>query len=79
VFAGATAVAASDASAAGLASRAQAIEDKLTSAFGAGVSGFLVYDYYPFWETPGPEFDARPEEPLAGSGGVLARHAPDNR
>lgn len=78
-FAGATAVALGDTSSESLRARAAAVEDKLLAAFNAGFVGFLVYDYYPHWDIPGYPFDARPEEPLAGTNGVIARHASGNQ
>lgn len=75
VFAGASAVALRDATADGFSLRAQEVDHKLNAAFVAGFAGFLVYDYYPDWSTPGPEFDMRAEDPLAGASGVLARHS----
>ncbi len=79
IFAGATAVAVADASPAELERRAGVVADKIEAAFGAGFAGYLGYDYYPYWDTPGWEFDGRPEEPLAGSDGVFATHAPAAR
>jgi hypothetical protein len=78
IFAGATAVELTDATASAFELRARRIEEKLASANDAGFVGFLVYDYYPDWSEPGRQFDGRAEEPLAGPGGVLARHAPPN-
>jgi hypothetical protein len=75
-FAGATAVEAVDASPAGLAARASVVEDKLDEAMGQGFAGFLIYDYVPDWQPPSWSFDARPDEPLAGPNGVIARNAP---
>jgi hypothetical protein len=79
LFAGATSVVVADASSAGLAGRASLVEQKLEAAFDAGFAGFLVYDYVPDWTQPSWSFDGRSGEPLAGPGGVLARHAPPNR
>jgi mannan endo-1,4-beta-mannosidase len=78
-FAGATAIQTADASAPALALRADVVEQKLVEAMGQGFVGFLVYDYVPDWEPPSWSFDARPEEPLAGPDGVIARHAPATR
>ena len=75
-FVGATGVETADASLAGLERRAAVVEGKLEAALAAGHVGFLVYDYVPDWEPPSWSFDGRPDEPLAGPNGVLARHAP---
>jgi hypothetical protein len=74
-FVGAAGVKTTDSSAAALKIRATQIENKLNAARAAGFRGFLAYDYAPRWTNPLYEFDARPEEPLAGAEGVLARHA----
>lgn len=75
IFAGATAVELAGTSPASFQSRAAAIEAKLSAALGSGFVGFLIYDYYPRWDVPGWSFDGRPEDPLAGANGVLARQA----
>jgi len=75
VFAGATAVSTADESPEALVTRAEIVEAKLEAALDSGFAGFLVYDYFPDWTTPGSRFDARPDDPLGGPNGVLARHA----
>ena len=75
IFAGATAVELSDFSGPSFQARAEAMENKLAAAMDAGFVGFLLYDYFPDWDEPGWRFDGRAEEPLAGPGGVIARHA----
>ena len=79
IFAGASAVGLTGATSSAFELRARRVEEKLEAAVDAGFVGFLVYDYYPDWSDPGREFDGRAEEPLAGSDGVLARHAPPNQ
>jgi hypothetical protein len=79
VFNGAAAIQLADNSAAALASRGTAMTAKLEGSFAAGFVGFLVYDYFPGWTDPGYDFDARPEDPLGGPQGILARHARANR
>jgi len=76
VFAGATAIETLDASPAALRARADIVEQKLHEAMDQGFAGFLVYDYVPDWQSPTWSFDARPDEPLAGPDGVIARNAP---
>jgi hypothetical protein len=79
VFGGATGIPLTDNSAAAFASRGATLTAKLEAAFARGFVGFLVYDYFPGWTTPGYAFDARAEEPIAGPQGILARHARANR
>jgi mannan endo-1,4-beta-mannosidase len=76
VFAGASAVRLFDGSNAALQGRARIFDDKIAGALGSGFAGFLIFDYFPDWVVPQWEFDARPEEPLAGPAGVIARNAP---
>lgn len=75
LFVGALAVELGDTSASSFALRGSRVAAKLEAAFVNGFSGALVYEYYPGWQIPGTNFDARPQEPLAGPNGVLARSA----
>jgi len=75
-FIGASAAKLSDASAASLNLRASQVSAKLKAALAADFHGFLVYDYAPKWQSASYDFDARPEEPLAGPSGVLAQESP---
>ncbi|HWA72041.1 MAG TPA: cellulase family glycosylhydrolase [Polyangiaceae bacterium] len=75
IFVGAAAVELSDTSASAFTQRANRVAAKLEAAYQAGFVGALAYEYYPGWSVPGTPFDARPEEPLAGPSGVLARSA----
>jgi hypothetical protein len=76
IFSGASAVPLSDASAASFQLRASQIQSKYAAAQADDFAGFLVYDFVPGWTNPSWDFDARPEEPLAGPGGVLDQLAP---
>ncbi|HEY4156688.1 MAG TPA: hypothetical protein VGM29_01280, partial [Polyangiaceae bacterium] len=77
-FIGASAVSLPDSSSASLKTRADQISAKLDAALGNNFRGYLVYDYVPKWQTAGYDFDARPEDPLAGPNGVLAQRWPPN-
>jgi mannan endo-1,4-beta-mannosidase len=77
LFAGASGVRVFDTSRASLEGRARIVDDKISGALGSGFSGFLLWDHFPDWAVPSWEFDARPEEPLAGPSGVIARRAPN--
>jgi hypothetical protein len=79
VFGGASAVTLAGTSTSDYATRADAMAGKISAAFAAGLVGFLVYDYYPGWQTTGWDFDGRAEEPLAGPFGILAQNARSNR
>ncbi len=79
VFAGASAVRLAGFSAEAFSQRAAVMESKLVATFDAGFAGFLAYDYYPLWDDPSWQFDGRPEDPLGGSDGVFATHAPERR
>jgi hypothetical protein len=74
-FIGASTAELSDSSSSSLQTRASQISAKLDAAVGADFLGYLVYDYNPKWQTAGYDFDARPEDPLAGPDGVLAQGA----
>jgi mannan endo-1,4-beta-mannosidase len=76
IFEGALGVKVVDASPSALSTRAEQVRLKLQAAQNDGFVGLLVYDFLPGWSDEFYDFDARPEEPLAGAGGVIDRAAP---
>ncbi|MES1177438.1 MAG: hypothetical protein ABUL62_24160 [Myxococcales bacterium] len=75
IFVGAGAVDLADTSASAYAQRADRLSRKIEAARSDAFAGYFVYDYVPGWTNLTFDFDARPEEPLAGANGVLAQQA----
>jgi mannan endo-1,4-beta-mannosidase len=77
IFAGANVVWLFDAQPASFQARARIVEGKIGAVQQNGFAGFVLADYFPDWrELPTFQFDSRPEDPLGGPTGVIARHAP---
>lgn len=74
-FVGASTASLSGTSAQEFSARAERVSSKAQAAFDAGYAGYLVYAYTPGWQNPTFDFDARSDEPLAGSSGTLAKIA----
>jgi hypothetical protein len=77
IFAGANIVWLFDAESASFQARARIVESKIGAVQQNGFAGFVLADYFPDWrELPTFQFDARPEDPLGGPAGVIARLSP---
>lgn len=80
IFLGANLVWIFDASPGSFQARARIVDGKIAAAQNSGFAGFVLADYFPDWqELPTFQFDSRPEDPLGGPSGVIARRAPKNQ
>ena len=80
IFVGANLVWIFDTSPGSFQARARIVDSKIAAAQSNGFAGFIIADYFPDWQqVPTFNFDSRPQDPLGGASGVIARRAPTNR